>query len=427
MLSILVIIILWWSLFFLLYGIAKRLVNTATERQQVEIFSSPFCFIPNKRKPKKWETISFIIGMLTIPFTTFFLFKGFGILQNRLFKNADDVLISSAQWFIPSVFIALFFSGIFLIIGSKKGLTANENWKRQPSFYNIISLKSKLKLVVKWLNFIAFVSLLAGMFNFLKINSTEITVNSFLFKKEKNIPFYKVRRAFIYMDEKSQYNPRSSNETIYQPHFDLVLENKYSIPLLDNRFYTAQKHLLLKKILLKLSENRTPIDIKKIGIYENSVYRDFFQKERYEQIMDLFSYAQTVKEKRHEAIKKGKPYELDQIIYKIDSTSVDYGEGFFTPTKGNRFERVYLTIQNNSQDTFIFARMNINVIDKNSHEYSTSLWSKEPLEESFNSFIPPSKTHSGYVSFQVPDTSSQLRMRYKEGFIDAKIIYFDLE
>jgi hypothetical protein len=36
-------------------------------------------------------------------------------------------------------------------------------------------------------------------------------------------------------------------------------------------------------------------------------------------------------------------------------------------------------------------------------------------------------THSGYVSFQVPDSSRQLKMRYKEGFIDRKVIYFDLE
>jgi hypothetical protein len=427
MLSTLAITVLWWSLYFLLYGIAKKLVNTATERQQIEIFSSPFCFIPNKRKPKKKETVYFVIGLLTIPFTAFFLFKGFTILQTQLFRNTNDILISSAQWFIPSIFIALVISGIFLIIGSKKGFTANENWKKQPSFNNVTLLKRKYKLVLKWLNLIAFVSLLAGMFNFLKIHSQGITVNSLFLKKGKDIPFDMVGRAFIYMKEASQHSSRSSNKTIYKPQFDLILQDKSSISLLNNSFHTNQKHLLLKKTLLRLSENKIPIEIKKIAIYKNSLYRDFFQEERYEQIIDLFSYAQTIKEKRHEAIQKGKSYELDQIIYRIDSTSTDYGEGFYTPTKGSRFEKVYLTIQNNSRDTFIFVRMQLNVIDKNNYEYPTSLWSKEPLDESFNSYIPPSKTHSGYVSFQVPDSSRQLKMRYKEGFIDRKVIYFDLE
>ncbi len=427
MLSTLTIIVLWWSLYFLLFGIAKKLVNTATERQQIEIFSSPYGFIPNKRRPKKWETIYFIIGLLSIPLMTTVFLRGFSILQNKLFVEAEDALISPSLWIIPSLFIGIFISGIFLIIGSKKGLTPDNYWKRQPSLRKITELKNKLKLLLKWLNLLAFVSLMTGMFNFIKITSTSIEAQSFLFTKEKNIPFYKIKRAVLYMKEANQHNVRGRNKKTYKPCFALMLENESIIQLLNNRFYDSRQTILLKEVLLRLHESEIPIEIKKIGIYEASLHRDFFEKKRYKQIVSLFDYARTVQEKRHESIKLGEPFELEEIVYQIDSTSTDYGEGFYTPTKNNRFERVYLTIQNNSLDTFIFVRMNTSVIDENYNEYSTSLWGKERSQERFNSYIPPQKTHSGYVLFDVPNTSQYLKMRYQEGFIDKKIIYFDLE
>jgi hypothetical protein len=406
-----------------MYYIGKSEIKRASEQELISIFSSSLITIYYQRKRSKSESWALLIGLIFIFTFPYFIQQAFFILQRMVVFSSNATYISEAQFYIPAVFV----SGSFLYYGwllvAKRVQTkdGSEYWRRQPSLKDIRRRKKKIKRNLLILSIIGQFFFTLNMLAYTQIDETGVKCSPIYTIQTYQYDFKNINEAKMYVSEQNQYS-RGRNYKVYKPHLKIYFPERQRIDLWKSIHWGEKDYERLKKALVFLQENRVPLHIDTPSILEKSTYQKYFRRDIYDEIMAMFTYAESVREDRYIPISIGETLEMDDIDIRIDSSVADYGEGFMSPTKGNRFEMVHLTIKNNEPDTFILVQMHMHLYDANNKVYNKNLWAKD----TFNSYIPPYETHSGSIAFMVPDTVKQLRLKYQLGFMNKRFLWFDL-
>ena len=412
--------LIWWTIHFGLYYTLKTIIRRSSERQKVEMFTTPLIAFYNHRRWKLTESYGFWGGLVATLILAFFARRFFENLQESLVFG-DGLYISDSYFILPIAFLAVNLFIIFYLLGAKSSFSKDKNWVKQPTIFQIEERIARYQVRFLYCSILCQMVFVMAMFNYIRLDENGVQHNSFYNLTEKTIIYQDIKKITIWVDEWN-VNRDGKRAKEFHPYFTIDLKDNKKLELWDNIHFSKKDYDLLKKALKHFHENDVLIDITQPGIYEKSKLRKHFHENVFNKIMDFFEYGQAVLENRVEPIAIKTPIEIEKIKYQVDSSLTDYGQGFNSPTKGKRFERVFMTIENNSKDTCIIVEFHLNVVDAQDNKYGTCLWAKD----TFNTYIPPYTTHSGNFVFQVPDTTTDLKLSYEDGFLNKRVIWFDL-
>lgn len=421
--TIVIILMVWWLIHFAFYLAGKAVIRQASEQELISIFSSPLVAYGKNRKWSKSETWAVVIGVIAAVLLSFGIrFILFDIQELVVFTTSAHYF-SEASFVLPAIIISFGLVYLYWLWTARRVKTkeGSEYWRRQPAIKEITFRVKRLKRKLTYVSIFGQFLFVLNMLSYAQIDETGVTCSPIYTVQSYHYPFDSIKHARMYVQESTR-NSRGRTYKVYTPFLKLYFKNNQRVNLWKSIHWSEKEYLSLKEALVFLQENRVPLEIDTPSILEKSKYRDYFRRDIYDEIMAMFTYAESVREDRYIPIALGKTLKLDDIDITIDSTVADYGEGFMSPTKGNRFEMVHLSVKNNEADTFILVQMNMHVYDTNDIEYSHSLWARD----TFNSYIPPYETHRGTIAFMVPDTASQLRLKYQLGFMNKRFLWFDL-
>lgn len=398
------------------------IVRSATERELIEMIGSPFISFKNRRDPKKSEKRVMLAILLLCTLGTYFFWNFLEYIQYLILSSEDQIFISTAIFFIPSVFVMGCVSLLLYCYVSKQSISPDNTWKSQPAVFEAhLRFKRLKKRFIYWSLGIQ-ILFTFNMLSYGVLDDKGLVYSPYYSLQTTNYSYDNIKKAAIYV-ESTRYYSKGKSHKKYPPHFEIYFNNGHCLELWNNIHYSKKDYDRLKNVVQILKEKNVPIEQPAYSLYDDMKYKKYYKKSIYEEIDDFLNYTSNVRAGTAKIFPIGESITVDSVTYQVDSSVIDYGKGFTKARNGKHYEVVYLTIENNKVDTFIFATLlNLKLIDAQQNEYLSSSW----FDNTFETSIPPKTTHHGSLAFSVPDSAQQLKMCYKEGIFNPLFLWFDL-
>lgn len=423
------ILIVWWFIHFAHYYAGKSLLKGLSESQLVELVSYPPISKHRYRRSSTGEKVEQWIGVILFFILGFAYRYLFFVLKIALFPQKGLVFNNEEWLFLPAFLMAVgtvFLLFIFLI---KKGKnTPAEDWILQPSKRQAEKIVTNWKLQGTIISLCIQLLLLFSFFQYTNIQNTEdeeIEPKASIFSGDVNtiqtsdIQLVKISISTV---RTSRGGGASLEELV--KHFEVKFHDGQSLELWNNDLgLSNDKMKKLKTAVAYFKENNVEIEVAYPHFLDWSKYREILSMAQYKALEAFFEYCRDVADGIDKPIALGQDITMDSIRFKVNSTSIGYGSGFFKATAGHHFLYVNLTVFNGQHDTTYFNRLDVRLVEENDSTYRPSMFA----ENTFESEIPPNTTHSGKLGFLVPNKVGKLQLKYQLGFMDTRLIWFELE
>ncbi len=411
---------MWYVIHFALLFAAMWIVRSASERELIEMIGSPFISFKNRRDPKVSEKLVIWVMLLLCTLGTYFVCRGFAFIQPLLLSSSDQLFISTAIFFIPAAFVTGCMSLLLYCFVSKQSLSLDSEWKSQPSVFEAHQRFQRLKRRFSFWSFGIQVIFTLNMLSYAVLDDKGLVYSPYYSFESMNYSYDNVEKANIYVT--NQFSTERARHKQYPPHFEIHFKSGHCLELWNNVHYSKKEYDRLKNVLRILKEKEIEIEVPRYSLSDHTDYREHYSKAIYKEIKDFLNYATNVRDGMAKEFAIGEAVTLDSVTYRVDSTGISEGEGFYKTSDDKHYKLVYLTIENAAADTFLFSSLiNLKLIDSEQNEYIYF-----NLSDQFENRIPPKTSHHGSLSFSVPDTAKEFKMCYKEGIFNPHFLWFDL-
>ena len=115
----------------------------------------------------------------------------------------------------------------------------------------------------------------------------------------------------------------------------------------------------------------------------------------------------------------GETIEMGDITLTVNNKEVSQGGQFTSPSEGNEWINLNLTIENTGSDQeYITTLGQMYIVDGEGNQYSTAVTSKsiEKPNNSLDGAVVAKAKKTGWVGFEVPKTAENLTFRYNASF-----------
>lgn len=145
---------------------------------------------------------------------------------------------------------------------------------------------------------------------------------------------------------------------------------------------------------------------------------------------DTNQTSNTNEEAAQETYKIGDKVQMGDVILTVNSVETSEGAQYTSPSEGNHWVDVNMTIENTGSDQeFITTMGQMFIIDSENNQYQVAVTGKR-LENSgslgMDGALVAKAKKTDWVGFEVPKTATGLKLQYNASFYSNKNILVDL-
>lgn len=145
---------------------------------------------------------------------------------------------------------------------------------------------------------------------------------------------------------------------------------------------------------------------------------------------DTNQTSNTNEQSTQEAYKVGDKVQMGDIILTVNNVETSEGAQYTSPSEGNHWVDVNMTIENTGSDQeFITTMGQMFIIDSENNQYQVAVTGKR-LENSgsmgMDGALVAKAKKTDWVGFEVPKTATGLKLQYNASFYSNKNILVDL-